>query len=78
VVIRSGRARLESASGRQEALSAGDHFGGLALSPGAERGARVRFLEATQAYRLPLESLDNLPVVRWKLIETHRRRYEGH
>jgi hypothetical protein len=28
---------------------------GLALFPGAERGARVRFLEATQAYRLPLD-----------------------
>ena len=28
--------------------------------------------------RLPLELVAELPVVRWKLIETHRRRYEGH
>jgi hypothetical protein len=27
------------------------------------------------AYSLPLEAIVELPVVRWKLLETHRRRY---
>ncbi len=78
LVLRSGNARLTASSGRSELLNRGDSFGGLNLSTAADRGARVRFLELTQAYRLPLDLIASLPVVRWKLVETHRRRYDTH
>ena len=39
------------------------------------RGFWIRFRESTKAYALPLELAGSLPVVRWKLIETYRRRY---
>ncbi|MBI3375723.1 MAG: cyclic nucleotide-binding domain-containing protein [Betaproteobacteria bacterium] len=77
LILRSGHAQHISASHQVEPLAASNHFGGLELSPGAGRGASVRFLELAQAYRLPLELVAELPVVRWKLIETHRRRYRG-
>lgn len=77
LILRSGQAQHISASKRVEALAASNHFGGLELSPGAGRGASVKFLEPAQAYRLPLELVAELPVVRWKLIETHRRRYDS-
>jgi hypothetical protein len=38
-------------------------------------GASVQFLRPSQAYQFPLDSIANIPVVRWKLLETHLRRY---
>jgi hypothetical protein len=35
----------------------------------------VTILDSVQAYRVPLGCIINLPVVRWKMLETHRRRY---
>ncbi len=78
VVIQSGGALLRSASGHEERLEAGNHFGALALSAVDRSGARIRFTEDTRGYAVPLESIDGLPVVRWKLLESHRRRYSGY
>lgn len=75
LVMRAGSAKLESPSGYAEALVAGSHFGGTMLAGGIHRGAEVEFLERVEAYRLPLEAAAELPIVRWKLLETHRRRY---
>jgi hemerythrin len=76
LVMRSGEALLTTAAGYEERLAAGSYFGAAALLNHGHRGAQVRFLHATDAYRVPLDSILDVPVVRWKMLETHRRRYE--
>ena len=76
VVMRSGEAQLVTPSGYKEQLTPGSHFGATALAHNAHRGTEVRFLDPAEAYRVPLDCIVNVPVVRWKIIETHRRRYE--
>ena len=74
-VLRSGEALLHTPARYEEALRVGSYFGAGALADGAQRGTEVRALEPVQMYRVPLHCIENLPVVRWKMLETHRRRY---
>lgn len=76
LVMRSGEALLSTPAGYEERLGAGSYFGAAALLNHGHRNARVRFLDPTEAYQVPLDSILDLPVVRWKMLETHRRRYE--
>jgi len=75
MLVQSGAALLIKPNGRTDALRSGDHFGARALGGEVHRGSKVRFLETTQIYALPAELAGSLPIVRWKLIETYRRRY---
>lgn len=75
MLIQSGAAELAKPRGRVERLGRGDHFGARAMGWQAHRGATVRFIEPTMAYVLPAALAGSLPIVRWKLIETYRRRY---
>jgi hemerythrin len=75
LLIHSGSALLEKPGGSAELLGAGSHFGLGPLGGTAHRGSRIRFREDTKTNALPLELAGSLPVVRWKLIETYRRRY---
>jgi len=75
VVIEAGAAQLATAAGYRERLSVGSHFGAITLVGVAIDGAGVEILDDVRAYALPLEQVVELPVVRWKLLETHRRRY---
>jgi len=75
LLIQTGRALLLKPRGRTEELGVGDHFGARALGGEAHRGSTLRFLENTLAYVLPGALAGSLPIVRWKLIETYRRRY---
>jgi len=75
LLIHSGSALLEKPDGSAELLSAGSYFGLGPLGGTAHRGSKIRFRERTKTYALPLELAGSLPVVRWKLIETYRRRY---
>lgn len=75
LVLRSGKVSLATASGYAEDIHAGGYFGATAISSVVPNGAQVRFLGRTEAYRLPLDTIVGIPVVRWKLLETHRRRY---
>jgi hemerythrin len=75
VLLRSGAGELTGRAGLREQLCAGDHFGGYHLATEARIDAQVRFTAPAQAYRLPLEHTRHLPVVRWKLLETFRRRH---
>jgi hemerythrin len=77
LVMRSGEALLTTPAGYEERLAAGSYFGAAALLNHAHRSAQVRFLHPTEAYQVPLASIVDLPVVRWKMLETHRRRYEN-
>jgi hypothetical protein len=74
-VLEAGAAQLSTAVGYQEALGVGSHFGAVTLAGVPIDGAGVEVLDAVSAYSLPLEAIVELPVVRWKLLETHRRRY---
>jgi hemerythrin len=76
LVMRSGEALLTTPSGYSERLTTGSHFGATALTDCMARGTEVRFVDPAEAYRVPLSSIANVPVVRWKMLETHRRRYE--
>jgi hemerythrin len=76
IVMRSGEALLTTSVGYEEPLAAGSHFGGSALLNHANHAAQVRFLQPTEAYQVPLDSILEVPVVRWKMLETHRRRYQ--
>ncbi|MBI4203493.1 MAG: cyclic nucleotide-binding domain-containing protein [Betaproteobacteria bacterium] len=78
LVIRSGQALLTTPAGYEERLTAGSYFGATALAHDAHRGTVVRFLDATEAYRVPLDCIVNVPVVRWKILEMQRRRYEDY
>jgi hypothetical protein len=75
LLIHSGSALLEKPDGSAELLTAGSHVGLGPLGGTAHRGSRICFRERTKTYALPLELAGSLPVVRWKLIETYRRRY---
>ena len=77
LVMRSGEASLVTPTGRTESLGSGSHVGATAISGDEPVGAQVRFLRLSEAYRFPLDAIANIPVVRWKLLETHRRRYAG-
>ena len=76
LVMRSGEALLITPSGYKEQLMAGSHFGATALADNAYRGTGVRIVDPAEAYRVPLDCIVHVPVVRWKLMETHRRRCE--
>lgn len=75
LLIHSGSALLEKPDGSAELLASGSHVGLGPPGATAHRGSRIRFRERTKTYALPLELAGSLPVVRWKLIETYRRRY---
>jgi len=75
LVLRSGEASLATPSGYAESLGAGSYIGARALSGADASGTEVRFLGLSEAYRFPLDTIANIPVVRWKLLEVHRRRY---
>lgn len=76
LVMRSGEALLTTAPGYEERLGPGSYFGAASLLNHVHRSAQVRFLHPTEAYQVPLDSILDVPVVRWKMLETHRRRYE--
>ena len=69
-------ALLTTAAGYEEALGTGSYFGATALLNHASHDAQVRFVQPTEAYEVPLGSILDVPVVRWKMLETHRRRHE--
>ena len=75
LVLRSGEAAISTPSGYAETLRAGGYVGATAISQAESTGAQLRFLALSEAYRFPLDTIANIPVVRWKLLETHRRRY---
>lgn len=75
IVLEAGAAQLATTAGYRERLGAGSHFGAIMLVGVAIDGARIEILDDVRAYALPLEQVVELPVVRWKLLETHRRRY---
>jgi hemerythrin len=76
LVMRSGEAMLNAPGGYEERLGSGAHFGAAALADGADGETQVKIIDPVQAYRVPLGCIINLPVVRWKMLETHRRRYQ--
>ena len=75
LLLYSGEAVLTTPSGYTENLGLGGYVGATSISGNETNGAQVRFLRPSRAYQFPLESIANIPVVRWKLLETHRRRY---
>jgi hemerythrin len=75
VLLRSGEGELVTSQGYREQLAPGDYFGGYNVATEATLDSSVRFSRSAEAYRLPLEHTRHLPVVRWKLLETFRRRF---
>jgi hemerythrin len=74
-ILKSGSAILTTPSEYAEAILPGMHFGATEVSGFEPEETRVRFESDSSAWRLPLKAIGDIPVVRWKLLETHRRRY---
>ena len=74
VKSRSSAASIPVA-GRENRLDNGDHLGAKAIAGRPHKGTVVQFLERIEVCRLALEAVEDLPIVRWKLVETHRHRY---
>ncbi len=75
-----GRWRKTSAATRLDRFDrsdsgSGGHVGATVISGDDSSGTQVRFLGASEAYRFPVASIANIPLVRGELLETHRRRY---
>jgi hemerythrin len=75
IVLEAGEAQLATSAGYRERLGAGSYFGAVRLAGMPINGADIEVLEDMSGYGLPIEEVMALPVVRWKLLETHRRRY---
>jgi hemerythrin len=75
MVIRSGGGMLTTPSEYSEQLSPGSHFGATQMSGFSAATATIQFEADTEVCRLPIAAIADIPVVRWKLHETHRRRY---
>ena len=78
LVLQSGAGVLQTPSGFNEPLGIGDHIGTAFLRAQAADGAQVRFTAPTAVRRVPVSNVADIPVVRWKLLETHLRRYIDH
>ena len=74
-MLEAGAAQLATSAGYRERLGAGSYFGAVRLAGMPINGADVEVLEDMSGYSLPIGEVMELPVVRWKLLETHRRRY---
>lgn len=75
MVLRTGHGMLTTASDYTEPLIPGSHFGATQMSGIDAAQASIRFDAASEAYCLPIDAIADIPVVRWKLHEVHRRRY---
>jgi signal-transduction protein with cAMP-binding, CBS, and nucleotidyltransferase domain len=75
LLLRSGSASLTTPFGYEERLGIGGDFGAMVISRKPPEGTQLRFLEPSEVYQLPLDSFADIPIVRWKLIETNRKRY---
>jgi hemerythrin len=75
LIIEKGEATLTTPSGYSEHLCSGSHTGATTLSGHESEDTEIRFRVATDALAFPLDAIADIPVVRWKLLETHRRRY---
>lgn len=78
LVLAEGEAVLKTQSGYTEKLGTGANVGAVALSHHPSSGAQVHFTRGTSARKFPIASIAELPVVRWKLLETHLRRFGDH
>jgi len=78
LLLQAGAGVLQTPSGFSEPLRVGDHIGTAFLRAQAADGAQVRFTEPTTVRRVPVANVADIPVVRWKLLETHLRRYIDH
>ncbi len=75
LLIRSGSAFLTTPFGHEEHVGVGGNIGAMAISRKPPKGTQLRFLESSDVYQLPLDSFADIPIVRWKVIETNRKRY---
>lgn len=75
MLVRSGGGVLTTPSDYSETLVPGNHFGAAQVSGFTAASASIRFDVDTEACRLPVAAIADIPVVRWKLMETHRKRY---
>lgn len=75
MLVRTGGGVLTTPADYSETLVPGSHFGAAQVSGFTAAAASIQFNADTEACRLPVAAISDIPVVRWKLMETHRRRY---
>lgn len=72
--VKGGRAALMIGSDEVEKLEPGDFFGEEVALFETPPLFRVKALEALEVYRLPAALMRDVPIMRWKLLESYERR----
>ena len=78
LLLQAGAAILETAAGFKEVLGIGDHAGASFHLGHTMADSKLCVTAAATLRRLPVAVVTDIPVVRWKLLETHLRRYVDH
>ena len=75
-IIKSGKVQLFIENDPMETLRAGDFFGEVGVLFDTTCLFGIRTVDRTEVYRIPAQSLLDVPIVRWKLLEMYQRRME--
>ena len=73
-MVAEGRVQLLRNSSSIKLLTPGDYFGEDVMFSGHGSQYTARILESALIYFIRQEDLKNIPIVRWKMLETHRKR----
>jgi hemerythrin len=74
LLIRSGAAQIHCGGRPVERIGAGDFFGEEEALCGSARRFVAKAVRKTEVLAVPLESIQDVPIVQWKLLERLRRR----
>lgn len=76
-MVKSGRMKRRTAGGREAEIGPYDFWGEDGVLFEHQPPPVTRALENSQIYRIPGDMVRSIPVVRWKLFETYRKRTEA-
>lgn len=73
-VVKAGSMKWTDCDGNgAKVFESGSFFGEESVLFGVGSGDKLEALEPTQVYLIPIEHIHDIPVVRWKLLETYKR-----
>jgi hemerythrin len=76
-IVKHGKLHMLFKDGTVEALQAGDFFGECNVLSETYDLHQVRAMESTEVYHIQCDSVIDIPVIHWKLLEIHEKRLKG-
>ena len=76
-MVKHGKLQLLFKDGGVEILKAGDSFGECNVLRETHDLYQVRAVESTEIYRIQRDSVRDIPIIHWKLLEIHEKRLKG-